>query len=72
MPSTVSTMPVTRFCIFGVALLANRAEPRAPIKVARIHTISARKSGFPPMAKCEIAPVRVRILPETYKEVDNA
>ena len=58
MPSITSTMPVARFKVFADALFAKTAAILAQRSVNAIHKSSTNQSGFPPMAKCEAAPVK--------------
>ena len=58
MPSITSTIPVARFKVFADALFAKTAAILAQRSVNAIHKISTNQSGFPPMAKCEAAPVK--------------
>ena len=47
--------PVTRFSVFGVALLAKTAAILAQIKVNTMHRTYTVTSGSPPMAKWDTA-----------------
>ena len=58
MPSITSTIPVARFKVFADALFAKTAAILAQRSVNAIHKSSTNQSGFPPMAKCEAAPVK--------------
>lgn len=58
MPSKTRTTPVARLRVAGVALFANFAAILAHIRVNTTQRIRIVKSGMPPMAKWEIAPVR--------------
>ena len=58
MPKTTRTIPVARLRVFGCALLAKTAAILAHKNVNATHRHKIRISGKPPIAKCEIAPVR--------------
>ncbi len=57
-PKITKIIPVARFKVFGVALFANKAAILAQRNVKTIQRIQMSKSGVPPIAKCERAPVR--------------
>lgn len=56
-PSTASTIPVARFRVTALALLAKRAAIRAHRSVDNTQKIRHHRSGIPPMAKWIAAPV---------------
>ena len=61
-----STMPVARFSVLAEALLANFAAIRAQSRVKTKHRTRTVRSGIPPMAKWETAPVRaVKVMMNT-------
>ena len=51
LPRITRITPVTRFRVFGVALLANTAAIRAQSRVKITQRIQTVQSGVPPMAK---------------------
>ena len=57
-PRTASTMPVTRFKVTALALLANLAAILAQSRVDITQNNRQSISGIPPMAKWLMAPVR--------------
>lgn len=57
MPKITNIIPVARFNILGVVLLANTAAILAQMKVNNTHKLHTSQSGAPPITKCETAPV---------------
>ena len=66
-PKITSTTPVARFSVWGCARLANTAATRAHQSVNTTHSAHTVRSGRPPMAKCETAPVRIAPAPSSGK-----
>ena len=56
-PRITSTTPAARFNVSGFALFAKRAAILAQIKVNSTHSARQVRSGMPPIAKCDTAPV---------------
>ena len=66
MPSVSNKIPVTRFNFFSDDLFAIYAPIRAQISVNITQITSTAISGTPPIAKCEIAPVKaVKVITKT-------
>ena len=65
-PKRTNIIPVARFRVFALALFAIFAAILAKISVKRIQSAKGSESGMPPIAKCEIEPVRaVKVMIKT-------